>query len=254
MKPQSPGQDDLLLFQAHFDQLLNPAHPLLKLAGQIDWAAFDDAFGELYCEDNGAPAKATRLMVGLHYLKHTFNESDESVVAKWVENPYWQAFCGFTHMQHALPIHPTSMTRWRKRIGAEKLEALLKQTVAVAVQQKHLPQAELRQVNVDTTVQEKHITHPTDAKLLYRAIVKLAAAARDRGIPLRQSYVRVGKKASVKAGRYAHARQFKRMRRELRRLRTYVGRMIRDIQRKAPAPGSPAPGSRDRVHQRPRGA
>jgi len=76
MKPQSPGQDDLLLFQAHFDQLLNPAHPLLKLAGQIDWAAFDDAFGELYCEDNGDPAKATRLMVGLHYLKHTFDESD----------------------------------------------------------------------------------------------------------------------------------------------------------------------------------
>jgi len=238
MKPQSPGQDDLLLFQAHFDQLLNPAHPLLKLAGQIDWAAFDDAFGELYCQDNGAPAKATRLMVGLHYLKHAFNESDESVVAKWVENPYWQAFCGYSHMRHKLPIHPTSMTKWRQRIGAEKLEALLKQTVAVAVEQKHLPQSELRQVNVDTTVQEKNITHPTDAKLLYRAILKLSAAAKDRGIALRQSYVRVGKKASVKAGRYAHAKQFKRMRRELRKLRTYVGRMIRDIQRKTLAPGS----------------
>jgi len=129
------------------------------------------------------------------------------------------------------------MTRWRKRIsggGAEKLEALLKQTVAVAVEQKHLPQSELRQVNVDTTVQEKNITHPTDAKLLYQAILKLSAAAKDRGIALRQSYVRVGKRASVKAGRYAHAKQFKRMRRELRKLRMYVGRMIRDIQRKAP--------------------
>jgi len=236
MKPESTPTDDVLLFQAHFDQLLNPAHPLLKLAGQIDWAAFDDAFGELYCEDNGAPAKATRLMVGLHYLKHTFNESDESVVAKWVENPYWQAFCGYTHMQHKPPIHPTCMTKWRKRIGEDKLVELLKQTVEVAVRGKHLPTAELKQVNVDTTVQEKNITHPTDSKLLYKAIVKLGRAAKDRGIPLRQSYIRVGKRASVKAGRYAHAKQFKRMRRELRKLRTWTGRMIRDIDRKSGEP------------------
>ena len=233
MKPESTTTDDLLLFQAHFDQLLNPDHALLKLARQIDWAAFDVAFGDLYCPDNGAPAKATRLMVGLHYLKHTFDESDESVVAKWVENPYWQAFCGYTHMQHKLPIHPTSMTKWRQRIGPGKLSEMLKQTVTVAVQQKHLPKAELKHVNVDTTVQEKNITHPTDSKLLYKAIVKLGAAAKQRGIALRQSYVRVGKKASVKASRYAHAKQFRRMRRELRRLRTWVGRMIRDIQRKS---------------------
>ena len=197
MKPQSPDQDDLLLFQAHFDQLLNPTHPLLTLSKQIDWDAFDAAFGELYCEDAGAPAKATRLMGGLHYLKHTFNESDESVVQRWVENPYWQAFCGYTHMQHKLPIHPTSMTRWRQRIGPEKLAEMLKQTIVVAVEQKHLSKAELQQVNVDTTVQEKNITHPTDSKLLYKAIVKLVAAARRRGIALRQSYLRVGKKASM---------------------------------------------------------
>lgn len=203
MKPQSTPTDDLLLFQAHFDQLLNPRHPLLKLARQIDWARFDAACGALYCESNGAPARATRPMVGLHYLKHAFNESDESVVAKWVENPYWQAFCGYTHMQHEWPIHPTSMTRWRQRIGPDKLDELLRQTVAVAVDQKHLPEAELKQVNVDTTVQEKNITHPTDSKLMYRAIVKLASAAKDRGAMLRQSYVRVGKRASVMAGRYA---------------------------------------------------
>jgi transposase, IS5 family len=235
MKPESTPADDLLLFQAHFDQLLNPHHPLIKLAGQIDWEAFDQQFGELYCPDNGAPAKATRLMVGLHYLKHAFDESDESVVARWVENPYWQAFCGYTHMQHQCPIHPTSMTRWRQRIGQGQLVELLKQTVEVAVEQKHLPKAELQHVNVDTTVQEKHITHPTDSKLLYKAIVKLGRAAKDRGIVLRQSYVRVGKRAAIKAGRYAHARQFKRMRQQVRQLRTYAGRMIRDIQRKAHA-------------------
>jgi len=238
MKPQSVPTDGLLLFQAHFDQQLNLEHPLIKLANQIDWEAFDRQFDEYYCEDNGAPAKATRLMVGLHYLKHTYNESDESVVARWVENPYWQYFCGYTHLQHECPIHPTSMTKWRQRIGPEKLAELLTQTIKVAVEQKHLPKRELQQVNVDTTVQEKNITHPTDSKLLYKAIVKLGAAAKDRGIPLRQSYVRVGKRASVKAGRYAHARQFKRMRRELRRLRTWTGRMIRDIERKTPAPGS----------------
>jgi IS5 family transposase len=232
MKPQRPDQDDLFLFQAHFDQLLNPAHPLLKLAAQIDWDSFDAAMADCYCKDNGAPAKATRLMVGLHYLKHTFNESDESVVARWVENPYWQYFCGYTHMQHTCPIHPTSLTKWRQRVGSEKLVGLLKQTVAVAVKQKHLPKRELKQVNVDTTVQEKHITHPTDSKLLYKAIVKLGRAANERGITLRQSYVRVGKRASIKAGRYAHAKQFKRMHRELRKLRTYVGRIMRDIRRK----------------------
>jgi len=232
MKPQSTPSDDLLMFQAHFDQLLNPSHPLIQLAGQIDWDAFEAAFCELYCSDNGAPAKATRLMVGLHYLKHTFNESDESVVARWVENPYWQAFCGYHYLQHQCPIHPTSMTRWRQRIGAEKLAELLKQTLVVAVKQKHLPKAELKQVNVDTTVQEKNITYPTDSKLLYKAIVKLGKAAKQRGITLRQSYVRVGQKASIKAGRYAHARQFKRMQRQLRKLRTCTGRIIRDIQRK----------------------
>jgi IS5 family transposase len=201
MKPQSQSPDALALFQAHFDQLLNPAHPLVKLAGQIDWPALEATFAGCYCPDFGAPAKAVRLMVGLHYLKHAFNESDESVVSKWVENPYWQYFCGFTHMQHECPIHPTSMTRWRQRVGEDKLTELLKQTVVTAVQQKHLPARELKQVNVDTTVQEKHITHPTDSKLLYKAIVKLAKAARQRGIVLRQSYVRVGKRAAVKAGR-----------------------------------------------------
>jgi len=250
MRPQTPPTDALELFQAHFDQLLNPAHPLVKLANQIDWEAFDRQFGEYYCEDNGAPAKSTRLMVGLHYLKHAFNQSDESVVERWVENPYWQYFCGYTHMQHACPIHPTSMTKWRQRIGVKAdvsdeddssseggnggadLAELLKQTIEVAVKHKHISERELKQVNVDTTVQEKHITHPTDSKLLYKAIVKLGVAAKDRGITLRQSYVRVGKRASVKAGRYAHARQFKRMRRQLRKLRTWAGRMIRDIERK----------------------
>lgn len=233
MKPKPQPRDDYELFQAHFDQILNPKHELIQLAHKIDWSRFDVAFADSYSEDMGAPAKAMRLMVGLHYLKYTFNESDESLVERWIENPYWQHFCGYTHMQHEYPIHPTSMTKWRNRVGADRLAELLKETIDLAVREKHLSPRDLERVIVDTTVQEKNITYPTDSKLLYKAIVKLVAAAKARGIRLRQSYVRVGKKAAVKAGRYAHARQYKRMRRQLRKLRTYVGRLIRDIRRKA---------------------
>jgi len=233
MKPRTQPRDAFELFQAHFDQLLDSDHELILLANQINWANLDISFANCYRPDIGAPAKAIRLMAGLHYLKYTFNESDESLVARWVENPYWQYFCGYTHMQHVCPIHPTSMTKWRNRVGAERLEALLTETIAVAVREKQLPKRDLTQITVDTTVQEKNITYPTDSKLLYKSIVKLVGAAKARGILLRQSYLRVGKKAVVMTGRYAHAKQFKRMHRQLRKLRTYVGRLIRDIRRKA---------------------
>ena len=232
MKPK-PQPDAFQLFQAHFRQILNPAHPLLQLADKIDWPRFDAAFADCYHEDFGAPAEATRLMVGLAYLKYAFDESDESVVERWVENPYWQYFCGFTHMQHEAPIDPSSLSRWRKRVGAERLALLLKETVELAVREKHLPKQDLWRVTLDTTVQEKNITYPTDSKLLYTAIHKLGEAAKAHGVTLRQSYIRVGKRAATKAGRYAYAKQFKRMRRELRRLRTWVGRMVRDLRRKA---------------------
>ena len=114
MKPKRrPRNSQLDLFQAHFDQLLNPQHPLYVLANKIDWDRFDIAFADLYCPDTGAPGKDIRLLVGLHYLKHAFNESDESLLERWVENPYWQYFCGFTSMQHEVPLHPTSLTKWR---------------------------------------------------------------------------------------------------------------------------------------------
>ena len=232
MKPRPQPRDAFELFQAHFDQILNPRHELVLLANKIDWPGLEAEFVDTYCPNFGAPAKAIRLMVGLHYLKYTFDESDESVVARWVENPYWQYFCGYTHLQHACPIHPTSMTKWRHRVGAERLEGLLTETIRLAQREKYLPKNHLKRVTVDTTVQEKNIAFPTDSKLLYKAIRKLSDAAKSRGIPLRQSYVRVGKVAAVKVSRYAHAKQYKRMHRPLRKLRTYVGRLIRDIRRK----------------------
>ncbi len=234
MKPRQQQQDAFELFQSHFDQLLNQRHPLMQLAKQIDWDHFDATFAECYSPDFGAPGKAIRLMIDLHYLKHAFDESDESVVARWVENPYWQHFCGETHMQHQCPIDPSSMTRWRQRVGADRLNEMIKQTIKIALDNKYLPPRELKHINIDTTVQEKNITYPTDSKLYYKSIIKLVQYAKDRNINLRQSYVRVGKKASIKASRYAHAKQFRRMHRVLRKLRTYVGRLIRDIKRKTP--------------------
>jgi len=233
MKPKPQPRDAFQLFQAHFDQILNPDHALLQLARKIDWSRFDAAFADSYSEDMGAPAKAIRLMVGLHYLKYTFDKSDEMLVEQWVENPYWQAFCGYTHMQHEYPIDPSSMSRWRSRVGADRLEELLTETIALAIREKQVSPRDLQRVNVDTTVQEKNVTFPTDSKLLHKAVTRLVDAAKNRGIRLRQSYVRVAKKAAIKASRYAHAKQYKRMRRQLRKLRTYVGRLIRDIQRKA---------------------
>jgi len=223
-------------FRAHFDQILNPAHRLTVLARKIDWQRFDGAFAGCYGEDSGARAKAIRLLVGLHYLKHAGNESDESPLARWLENPHRQYFCGFSTMQHELPLHPASPVEWRKRVVIERLQELLQEAVALAVREKQVLPSELEQVNVDTTGQEKNITNPTDSKLHYRAIVKLGKAARQRDISWRQSYVRVAKHSAIKAARYAHAKQFRRMRRDLRFLRTRLGRLIRNIRRKVPHP------------------
>lgn len=237
MKPSpKPKSSQLDLFNARFEQLLNHDHPLFILADKLDWQRFELAFDECYSSDMGAPAKAIRLMVGLHYLKHAFNESDESLLDRWVENPYWQYFCGYDTMQHEVPLHPTSLTKWRQRVGAEQLAELLQETIALALREKQTTKRELAQVTVDTTVQEKNIAFPTDSKLYHAAIVKLGRAARQRGVKLRQTYVRVAKRAAVKVGRYAHAKQFRRMRRELRRLRTWLGRVIRDLRRKVSRP------------------
>ena len=237
MKPKPrPKSSQLDLFQAQFEQLLNHDHPLYLLANRIDWQRFDAALSDCYSCDLGAPAKSIRLLVGLHYLKHAFNESDESLLERWVENPYWQYFCGFDTMQHEVPLHPTCLTKWRQRVGADKLAEMLIETVALAVREKQVTKQELAQVNVDTTVQEKNITHPTDSKLYHKAIVKLGQAAKRRGVKLRQTYVRVAKKAAIMVSRYAHAKQFKRMRRVLKKLKTWLGRVIRDLRRNVPQP------------------
>jgi len=228
-KQETTPQEDL--FRNRLENMILMDHELVKLSHQISWEVFDDAWGKLFELSRGAPATPTRLIAGLHYLKHIKKLSDGEVVRRWVENPYWQYFCGEEWFCHELPIDPSSMSRWRGRIGKEGCELLLKATIETAVCSKVLPKKEFRKVNVDTTVQEKNIAFPTDAKLLDAARCKLVRLADDHGINLRQNYNRVGKRLVRQIGGYAHARQFRRMRAALKKLNTRVGRVVRDIER-----------------------
>lgn len=233
MRPQPPDPeptDDL--FRARLSEQIDLRHPLARLAALIDWGTFEDNFGRLYHPRLGRPGEPIRLMVGLSYLGHTFSLSDEEVVERWVENPYWQYFCGFDYLQLKVPVDPSSLVRFRRRIGQDGMEILLKETIAAAQRNGTVKDQSLERVTVDTTVQPKAIAHPLDSRLYQRGREILVRLARRHGVPLRQSYVRLGKRALRLANRYAHARQTKRARREIRRLKTYLGRVFRDVRRK----------------------
>ena len=220
------------LFRERLDNMLNQRHALYRLADLLDWSVFDKEFGALYCPDNGCPGKPTRLLVGLQYLKHCYGLSDEAVVSGWVENPYWQYFCGETYFQHVPPIDPSSLTRFRQRIGEVGCEKILQVTISAGVQSRTIKAADFKRVTVDTTVQEKAVSYPTDSKLLNRSRERLVRLCQRHGVRLRQSYARKGPRVLQQANRYGHARQYKRLRREVKRLRTYLGRVVRDIGRK----------------------
>jgi transposase, IS5 family len=224
------GQTDL--FRSRLDQIIDMRHPLVKLAGEIDWAFLEQRFGSVYEEGPGRPPLPTRLMAGLAILKHMYNLSDEALCERWVENPYMQHFCGEEFFCHQLPFDRSSLTRWRQRMGEEKLAALLQESLAVAVKTGAARPSDFARLTVDTTVQPRNVMFPTDARLLHRARERLVRLAKANGVQLRQSYARVGKHALIKHQRYAHARQFKRAKRSLRTLKTQLGRVIRDIERK----------------------
>ncbi|HEX3523241.1 MAG TPA: IS5 family transposase [Stellaceae bacterium] len=232
MRPrEAPASTTDDLFRARLLNIIDPRHALVRLAALIDWQRFEIAFGPLYAEV-GRPGKPTRLMVGLHLLKHLHNLSDEVVCERWIENPYYQHFCGFAYFQHALPIDRSSLTRWRERIGPAGMEVLLAATVEAGLEAGAVAENDLKRVTVDTTVQPKAVAHPSDARLYHRGREILVRLAKKHGLALRQSYRRLGKRALRKAGAYLHARQNNRAKREIRRLKTYLGRVARDIARK----------------------
>jgi transposase, IS5 family len=245
-------------FRARLDSMIDMRHPLAVLATRMPWAdieaalapAFlhkdragkvvdgDDLFGPT-AQVVGAGVSARgrqrlpiRLMVALLYLKHAFNLSDEELVQRWSENVVWQFFSGMTHYEPRLPCDATQIGRFRRALGEAGVEELLKSTLDAAVAMKAVRPAEFERVIVDTTVQEKAIAHPVDSRLLEIARHKVARAAQRCGIALKQTFVKEGKLLRRKAGGYAHAKQFKRLKRVLKRQRTILGSLMRDVQRR----------------------
>ena len=223
------GKQDL--FRSRLDQIIDLNHALAKLARTIDWGFLEERFGAVYTDGPGQPPLPTRLMAGLAILKHTFNLSDQVLCERWAENPYYQYLCGEEFFRHDLPFDRSSLTRWRQRMGEDKLSALIQESLSVATKTEAMKPSDLSRVIVDTTVQPKNVMFPTDAKLLNRAREILVRLAKKNNLGLRQSYARVGKLALIKQQRYAHAKQFKRANRSLKKLKTYLGRVIRDIAR-----------------------
>ena len=223
--PRDDRQKNLLL--PALDQIIGMGHPLVRLAALIDWKFLDDRFGSVCQTGPGQPGLPTRLVAGRFILKHMHNLSDEMLCARWIENPYYQYLCGELSSCHRLPFDRSSMTRCR-----QQLVALIQESLSVAHQTGAIGPKDLERVAVDTTVQSKAVAHPTDARLMHGAITNLVGFAKRNRVPLRQSYLRLAKRAAIMVGRYTHAHQFKRARRQLKFLRTRLGRIIRDIRRK----------------------
>jgi hypothetical protein len=245
-------------FRSRLDQMIDLRHPLAALTERIPWSQLeaslapsfarrsregkviegDDLFGSARqvagggTSSAGRPRLPIRLMAALLYLKHAFNLSDEELVARWSENVVWQYFSGLDYYTPKLPCDATQIGRFRTAIGEAGVEELLKATIDTAVQTKAVRPAEFERVIVDTTVQEKAIAHPVDSRLLEIARAKVVQAAKQVGLTLKQTFVKEGKELRRKAGGYAHAKQFKRLRRTVKRQRTILGIVLREVRRK----------------------
>jgi len=217
------------LFRSRLDQILNMKHELVRLAQAIDWPVLEQRSGEVYSDGPGKPPLPTRLMAGLAILKYTFDLSDEALCARWVENPYYQYLCGEAFFRHELPFDRSSMTRWRQRMGEERIKTLLQESLVIAVKTGAMKPQDTRRVIVDTAVQPKDVMFPTDAKLIHRARERLVRLSKLVGLDLRQSYVRVGKTALIRHQRYAHAKQFKRAGKALNKLDTSKNPLCFDV-------------------------
>ncbi len=245
-------------FRSRIDTMIDLRSPLAVLSTRIPWAQIEAALAPKFehedragrrIEDRdllgptvalvgagrsnaGRPKTPIRLMASLLYLKHSFNLSDEELCQRWSENVLWQFFSGMDYYEHRVPCDATQIGRFRRDLGEEGLEQLLKATINTAVAMKAVKPQALERVIVDTTVQEKAIAHPVDSRLLEIARHKVVGAARRAGIALKQTYAKEGKQLRRKAGGYAHAKQFRRLKRTARRQRTILGIVMREVQRK----------------------
>lgn len=218
----------LNVFKIPLDLYIDKNHELCLLSEKIDWDQVEEDFSEYYCANNGRPSIPIRKIVGVILLKRTYNLSDESVVDRWKENPYWQYFCGEIYFQHQQPFDPTELIKFRQRIGESGAEKILKLTILL-FDKKEIREKE---VLIDTTVQEKNITYPTDAKLQKKIIEKCRKIARQEGIVLRQSYKRKLKQLMVDQRFRSHPKRRKKAAAATRKIKTIAGRVVRDIDRK----------------------
>ena len=217
------------LFETDLLLQLDRSDPLLQLALEIPWLEFDEAFSIHYSEGLGAPSKPIRLLVGLLILKQLENLSDEAVVLQWKRNPYYQAFCGMKEFQRRLPCHSTELVHFRKRIGAEGVERIFQMSVGL-----HGEAALEDTVHIDTTVQEKNITDPTDSKLAIRIINRLNKIAQAHGVQQRRTFVKEVKSLRLAIRHFRHVTKRAKAKRALKRLRTIAGILIRELRRELP--------------------
>jgi IS5 family transposase len=248
-------------FRSRIDAMINLNDPLAVLAKRLPWGLIEATVAAKFERQNragqsldgadlfgptavvvgagvgigGRPKLPIRLMASLVYLKNCFNLSDEDLCARWSENVLWQFFSGLDYYEHRLPCDPTQIGRFRRALGEDGLEQLLKATIDTAVAIKAVKPAELERVIVDTTVQEKAIAHPVDSRLLEIARHKVVGAARRAGVQLKQTFAKEGKELRRRAGGYAHAKQFRRLKKVVKRQRTTLGIVTREVQRKLAA-------------------
>jgi transposase, IS5 family len=216
MTPKCTNNSQGELFSQRLSDQLNPNHNLLLFAKLIEWEHLEKEFSDYFSEE-GSPAKPARLVTGIFMLQHMLSLSDEEVVKVWVENPYWQLFCGYDFLQWKCPLHFSSLSRWRKRLGKKGMQKILSETLRSAI--------------VDTTVMPKNIAYPTDSRLYYTSLMQLVRFAKRFNINLRQSYVFIAKKVLRRVSQSVHSRKMKQAKRETKRLKTYFGRALREVER-----------------------
>ncbi|THH34198.1 IS5 family transposase, partial [Neolewinella litorea] len=224
-----PNHDQTDLFRNRLTSIISLDHELCRLSEEIDWPWIDEELDGYYARE-GRPSIPVRTMVGMLLLKRMYDQSDESVLARWVENPYWQYFTGETYFQHRPPFDPTDFVYFRKRVGEDGMEKILSLTVRL-----HCGSEAEAEVLLDTTVQEKNVTYPTDTKLALKIIKYCWAYGEQEGVQWRQSYCFVVKRLRLATYNGSHPRRRRAARRAQRKLRTIAGRLVRDLRRKLSA-------------------
>jgi len=227
MLEKSPNESPQSSFFDLLSQLDNK-NPLIALGFKLNWKELEESFS-CYYSDKGRRAKPIRLMSGLLMLKQLYNLSDESVVEQWQMNPYYQAFCGMITFQTTAPCHATELVKFRNRIGKKGVEQIFGLSVKL-----HGRLSEETTVLVDTTVQEKAITYPTDIKLAIKIINRLNKLAKALGIKQRRTYVKEVKSLRLACRHFRHVKVRAKAKKALRRLRTIVGILMRELERKMP--------------------